>query len=208
MKKLLTFYLVICLLALSLFAQSSSKKDGHIFIPAEPCYMAIEELPPILGLHFGMKIDEVKKIYKTTRNISSRGKPSPKVLLDIEIYEIRSSEITRSRFKSSLQSVEFIHQTGGQTNGITSISLNFRPPLRAGAYALFEKITDETGLPGNYWLARDFGSTNYLQWDARCDGFSASVVIQPGFFARLNLYPSFGERQKRKPRRDEGPVGD
>lgn len=203
MKKLLISCLAIWLLALSLFGQSSPKKDGRIFIPAEPCYMAIEELPPILGLHFGMKIDEVKKVHKGLR-AKFMGK-KPRALSDTDFYEIGGRDLIQlSSFKTSLTSMELTYQ---QDVGIMSIMLNFRPPSKAGAYALFEKITDETGLPGNYWLVRDFGSTNYLQWDARCDGFSASVVIQPGFFARLNLYPSFGERQKRKPRRDEGPVG-
>jgi hypothetical protein len=162
-------------------------------LPTSPCEINVAELPVLAGATFDMKMEDVKKHYKTVRVLSP---PKNEIMGQTRIHMLRPL-VADEVFKNDLLTVDLAHSS---LFGITSIALNFRPKTKLTPAELFSKITLETGLPSSNWAYNDFGGkANYRKWDVVCNDFSGSFIAQTGYMNRLTIWRNPSSDLKKKP---------
>lgn len=193
----------LILISVSLiFAVASVRMSaGQAKMPTSPCKIKVADLSGLAGVTFDIKIDELKKQYKTVRILT----PSKNEIIDqTKIYTLRPL-IIDPVFKEDLLTVDLAQSS---KLGISSIALNFRPKTKLTPDELFSKINLETGLLPTNWSYNDFGGkANYRKWDVVCKDFSGSFIAQTGYMNRFIIWRS-PDSDPRKKTVDSRNIGD
>lgn len=166
---------------------------GQAKMPTSKCEMNVADLSALGGATFDMKIEDVKKHYKTVRVFS----PSVKGATEqFKIYSLRPA-IADKNFKTDLATVDLAHSN---LFGITSLALNFLPKTKLTPDELFTKINLETGLTPSNWSYNDFGGQgNYRKWDVVCNDFHGSFIAQTGYMNRFTIWRNPNSDLEKKP---------
>lgn len=174
---------------------------GQAKMPTSRCDITVSELPALAGVTFDMKMEDVKKRFKSVRVLTA---PKNEFMGQTKIHTLRPL-VTDQIFKDDLLTIDLAHSS---KFGITSIALNFRPRTKLKPDELFSKITIETGLLPSSWAYNDFGGkANYRKWDVICNDFSASFIAQTGNMNRLSIWRNPASDPKRNPA-DPRNIGD